>query len=400
MTIHNPGMSKRSLLLLGGLTAAVTNPTSRRKLLDAVSSASGSVQALYQETVKPLAQQAQQQLQEGVLEVSALTQELAQMAAERGSELAQVAAERGSVLVQVASERGSELAHAAAERGAEYAQVAAERGSDIAQVAAKRGSELTQVATERGSDLAQVAAKRGSELASQAAEAAAGVAALAAARGGQQVQGLLSSAQGTLQDVRTDGGRVVGQKVRQGRKQALKLQKELSHEVSVRSRGLEKLSGKKLKRAEKELAELKKRSLKVQKNVRKNATQTLRGVGGEPAQSGSPMTGVLIATGLLVGGGVLLARVPAVRHSILKAVGSVSPEAAEALHAAGTSVRDIVGSVWLERIEPETATAAPAPKPSQATGSAAYASVEPGSPAQEAPPKTPEDKPTEGNAKN
>jgi hypothetical protein len=103
--------------------------------------------------------------------------------------------------------------------------------------------------------------------------------------------------------------------------------------------------------------------------------------------------------GLLVGSGVLLARVPAVRHSILKAVGTFSPEAADALHAAGTNVRDIVGSVWLERIEPETATQAPAPKPSQATGSAAYASVEPGAPAQDAPPKQPQPdaKPADSN---
>ncbi|WP_407568753.1 hypothetical protein [Deinococcus altitudinis] len=391
MTIQT-GMSKRSLLLLGGLTAAVTNPTSRQKLLDVVGGASDSVQALYQDTVKPLAQQAQQQLQESVQDVQARTQELAHMAAERGAELAQVAAERGSELVQVASERGAELA-----------QAAAERGSDIAQVAAKRGSELTQVATERGSDLAQVAAKRGSELVSHGAEAAAGVAALAAARGGKQVQGLLSSAQDTLQDTlqdaRKDGGKVVEQKMRQGHKQALKLQKELAHEIAVRGRGLDKLSGKRRKQAEKELAQLKKRGLNAQKDVQKNAAQALRRVKGELERSGSPMTGVLIATGLLVGGGVLLARVPAIRHGILRAVGSVSPEAAEALHAAGTSVRDIVGSVWMERIEPETATAAPAPKPSQATGSAAYASVEPGSPAQETPPAQ-DSKPAEGNTKN
>ena len=402
MTTQNLGMSKRSLLLLGGLTAALTNAGARQKLLDAVSGAADSAQATYQDTVKPLAQQAQAQLQAGVHDVSARTQELAHLA----------------------TERGAELAHVAAERGAEFAHIAAERGADLAQVAAKRGTELAQVAGERGGELVHVAAKRGSELASQGTGVAAGIALLAAERGGKvaasvregvselqgaggrQVQGLLGSAQDTLKDaqhtlddVRKDGGKVVAKKVRQGRRQAMKLQKELSHEVSVRGKELEKLSGKKLRKAEKELAELKKRGAKVQKAVGKTASQTVRRVRGEPEPSGSALSAVLVTTGLLVAGGVLLARVPAVRHSILKAVGSVSPEAADALHRAGTSVRDLVGSVWLERIEPEVATQAPAPKDSLATGSAAGASVEPGAPAQATPP-APETKPAEESAKN
>ncbi len=395
MTTQNLGMSKRSLLLLGGLTAAVTNPTARQKLLSALNSAADSAQAAYQDTVRPLAQQAQAQLQAGVQEVGARTQELAQVAAERG---------------------------------AEFAHVAAERGADLAQVAAKRGTELAQVVTERGGELAHVAAKRGSELASQGTEVAAGVAAgvasLAAERGGKvaaivregvselqgtggrQVQGLFGSAQDTLKDaqhtlgdVRKDGGKAVAKKVRQGRRQAMKLQQELGREVSVRGRELEKLSGKKLRQAEKELAELRKRSARAQKAVRKTAGQTLRRVKGEPEPSGSALSAVLVTTGLVIAGGVLLARVPAVRHSILKAVGSVSPEAEGALHRAGTSVRDLVGSVWLERIEPETATPAPAPKDSQAIGSAAGASVEPGAPAQATPP-APEGKAAEESIKN
>ena len=413
MTTHNHGMSKRSLLLLGGLTAAITNPTTRQKLLGAVSSASDGAQALYQDTVMPLARQAQQQLQEGVMDVSARTQELAHLAAERGSELAQVAAERGAEYAQVAAERGSDLA-----------QVAAKRGSELAQVVAELGAEYAQVAAERGSDLAQVAAKRGAELAAQGSEAAAGVAALAAVRGGKvvanlkdevkdlretgskqaqkQVQSLLGSAQDTLQHstLQKNGAKALSR----GHRQAMKLHDGLTREISLRGTKLEKLSGKRRKQAEKELAGLKKRGLQAQKDVQKSAAQALRQVRGkvkgQPERGGNPAGGFLIGVGLLVGGGVLLARVPAVRHSILKVVGSVSPEAAEALHAAGSSVRDIVGSVWLERIEPENATAAPAPKPSQATGSAAYASVEPGSPAQETPPKQPDPKPGEADSKN
>ena len=380
MTTQNLGMSKRSLLLLGGLTAALTNAGARQKLLDAVSGAADSAQATYQGTVRPLAHQAQAQLQAGVQDIQARTQELAHMAAERGTE----------------------LAHVAAERGAEFAQVAAERGADLAQVAAKRGTELASQGTEVAAGVASLAAERGGQLAVSVRENVSEL----RETGGRQVQGLLGSAQDTLKDarhtlddVRKDGGRLVDQKVRQGRRQAMKLQKELGREVTVRGRGLEKLSGKKLRQAEKELAELKKRGAKVQKAVRKTADQRIRRVRGQPEPGFHPVVGVLIAAGVLVAGGLLLARVPAVRHSILKAVGSVSPEAADALKRAGTTVRDLVGSVWLERIEPEVATQAPAPKDSLATGSAAGASVEPGAPAQAVPP-APESKSAEENVKN
>ena len=380
MTTQNLGMSKRSLLLLGGLTAALTNASARQKLLDAVSGAADSAQATYQGTVRPLAHQAQAQLQAGVQDIQARTQELAHMAAERGTE----------------------LAHVAAERGAEFAQVAAERGADLAQVAAKRGTELASQGTEVAAGVASLAAERGGQLAVSVRENVSEL----RETGGRQVHGLLGNAQDTLKDarhtlddVRKDGGRLVDQKVRQGRRQAMKLQKELGREVTVRGRGLEKLSGKKLRQAEKELAELKKRGAKVQKAVRKTADQRIRRVRGQPEPGFHPVVGVLIVAGVLAAGGVLLARVPAVRHSILKAVGSVSPEAADALKRAGTTVRDLVGSVWLERIEPEVATQAPAPKDSLATGSAAGASVEPGAPAQAVPP-APESKSAEENVKN
>ena len=380
MTTQNLGMSKRSLLLLGGLTAALTNASARQKLLDAVSGAADSAQATYQDTVRPLAHQAQAQLQAGVQDIQARTQELAHMAAERGTE----------------------LAHVAAERGAEFAQVAAERGADLAQVAAKRGTELASQGTEVAAGVASLAAERGGQLAVSVRENVSEL----RETGGRQVHGLFGNAQDTLKDarhtlddVRKDGGRLVDQKVRQGRRQAMKLQKELGREVTVRGRGLEKLSGKKLRQAEKELAELKKRGAKVQKAVRKTADQRIRRVRGQPEPGFHPVVGVLIAAGVLVAGGLLLARVPAVRHSILKAVGSVSPEAADALKRAGTTVRDLVGSVWLERIEPEVATQAPAPKDSLATGSAAGASVEPGAPAQAVPP-APESKSAEENVKN
>ena len=185
---------------------------------------------------------------------------------------------------------------------------------------------------------------------------------------------VLDDVQGRVQDtaaqVRKDGGKVVARKVQQGRRQGLKMQKELSRELSVRGAKLEKVAGKKLKAANKQMAKYERRLQRRQS----------RGGGG-----------FLVTLALLVTGGVVLARVPAVRQAILKAVGAFSPEAAESLHRAGTNVRNIVGTIWMERIEPENATQAPAPKTSQATGSAAYATVEPGSPAQAAVPAKPAD---------
>ena len=321
MTTQNHGVSKRSLLLLGGLTAAIANPGTRTKLLNALNSASENAQAAvqeagatYQDTVMPLARQATQQVQQGA----------------------------------------QELAHLAAERGADWAHIAAERGSELAGVAVSRGSDVASGLRESGGKQAQALLT-----------AAGPVLSVAQQRLGQ----VLGDVQETAGHVRKDGGKAVAQQVRRGRKNALKFQTELSREVKVRGATLEKVSGRKLKAARKEL----KRRAKIAERLARRE------------RGGSGAGGLLLVPLLLVGGGVALARFPRVRHAILNFVRGFSPEAADALHAAGTSVRDIVGNVWMERIEPENATQAPAPKASQATGSAAYASVEPGSPAQAKP---------------
>lgn len=321
MTTQNHGVSKRSLLLLGGLTATVANPATRRKLMDALNSASENAQAAvqeagatYQDTVRPLARQAGQQVQQGA-------QELAHMAAERGTEWAHMAAERGSELAGAAVSRGSDVASGLRESSGKQAQALLTAAAPVLSVAQQR--------------LGQV----------------------------------LDDVQETAGHVRKDGGKAVAHGVRQGRRNALKLQTELSREVKVRGARLEKVSGRKLKAAREDLKRRAKQAARLAKRER----------------GGSGLSGLLLTPLLIVGGGVVLARFPRVRHAILDFVRGFSPEAADALHSAGTSVRDIVGNVWMERIEPETATQAPAPKASQATGSAAYASVEPGSPAQDKP---------------
>ncbi|GGR04824.1 hypothetical protein [Deinococcus ruber] len=316
MTTQDQGFSKRSMLLLGGLTAALAHPPTRQKLLDALGGVSSSAQAAaqnaYQDTVKPLAQ-----------EVYGHAQEAAQVALERSGDLATQAVQKGSDVAGVLRETGGKQAHALL--------VAAQPVLSVAQ--SKLGDVLEDV-QERVQD--------------------------------------------TAAQVRKDGGKVVAQKVRQGRRQGLKMQKELSRELSVRGAKLEKVASKKLKAANKQAAKYERRLQRRQ------------------GRSGG---GFLVTLALLITGGVVLARVPAVRQAILRAVGAVSPEAAESLHRAGTNVRNIVGTVWMERIEPESATPAPAPKTSQATGSAAYASVEPGSPAQAAvPPKLDAAKPDDKKA--
>ena len=307
MTTHDQGFSKRGMLLLGGLTALVANPSTRQKVLDTLggvsSSAQSAAQNAYQETVRPLAQEVYEHAQEA-------------------------------------------------------AHVALERGGDVA------------------SNVASSLRDSGGKQAQALLRAAQPVLSTAQHRLGDVLDGVQERVQDGAAQVRRDGGRVVARGVQQGRRQGLKVQQELARELSVRGKRMEKVSGRKLRAAEKQMAQ------ELARAERRLARH-------QPRQGGG---GGLLALGLLVAGGVVLARVPAARQAILRAVGSVNPEAAESLHRAGTNVRNIVGTVWMERIEPETATAAPAPKTSQATGSAAYATVEPGSPAQALPPRLAEEK--------
>ncbi|ULH14946.1 hypothetical protein MF271_13335 [Deinococcus sp. KNUC1210] len=242
---------------------------------------------------------------------------------------------------------------------------------EAAQVALERGGDLATQAVHKGTDVAGVLRETGGKQAHALLVAAQPVLSVAQSKLGDVLEDVQGRVQDTAAQVRKDGGKVVAQKVRQGRRQGLKMQKELSRELSVRGAKLEKVASKKLKAANKQAAKYERRLQRRQS----------RGGGN-----------FLVTLALLLAGGVVLARVPAVRQAILKAVGTFSPEAAESLHRAGTNVRNIVGTVWMERIEPESATPAPAPKTSQATGSAAYASVEPGSPAQAAVPAKTDDK--------
>ena len=63
------------------------------------------------------------------------------------------------------------------------------------------------------------------------------------------------------------------------------------------------------------------------------------------------VSGGVVTLALLGTTAVVLARVPAARQGLLKAVESVNPQWAESLHQAGRTARNLVGSMWLERLE-------------------------------------------------
>ena len=135
------------------------------------------------------------------------------------------------------------------------------------------------------------------------------------------------------------------------------------------------------KGSRKQIKGYEKKIARLEKELGRTASKQLKKMGvGKQRRSAGGLVPVL----LLIGGGVLLARVPAARQGILDAVGAISPEAATWLHDAGRSVRNLIGSAWLERMEDVNhapAPAAPSPKPQQASGSAAGASVEANAPA-------------------
>lgn len=103
------------------------------------------------------------------------------------------------------------------------------------------------------------------------------------------------------------------------------------------------------------------------------------------ATSGHGGLGSVLTTAALIGTGiVVLARVPTVRQSILRAVEGVNPEAAQSLRRISRNARDVIGSAWLDSIEENKQTPAPgaaAPTQAATTGGTWGAAVEPGSPA-------------------
>lgn len=348
------GVSKRSLLMLGGLAALALNKDTRRALVTGSRDVWSGAQHTLQDTVKPTLAHSLAQAQER-------SQELALEAARRGQSAASLIREEGvpratsllsSVLDEVAAVAGG-LAGTAGE----LAGSAQERAGTLA--------DTTQTVTRQGRQQA-------GRLLSAAQHSVGDT--LADARGaGKELLATVQDRVGsTLHEV-ADGAQTRQRRMERTLKQARRdAERELrAGRRTLNPAKLQKAIDRKVAPLQKELA----RELKV---LEKQARQARR----DDRSGGS--AGALVTLALIGTGAVVLARVPAARQGILSAVEGVNPEAAQALRQAGRNARNLIGSAWLERIEEHQATPAPgAAKSTQAatTGASAYGAVAPDAPA-------------------
>ena len=198
-------------------------------------------------------------------------------------------------------------------------------------------------------------------------------------------------AQDRLKDARKSAGKLEARARKEAAEQAVKTKKHVAQTIDA----AQVMTKKELKgfdkRSRVQLQAYQSRIARLESELARSGDKTLRKLARQKAPRSRG--GTVFSLLLLIGGGVVLARVPAARQGILNGVGALSPEAETWLRNAGRSVRNLIGTAWLERLEEPgapvaAAAAAPAPKEDQATGSAAYASVEPGSPAADPSPIT------------
>lgn len=408
------GISKRSLLLLGGLTALLASPSARAKIAGLVQDAASNAYTLLDETVAPAAQQAAHTVAARASELTEEARKVAVSAAASAQDnlpglLADVreqAAVRGQQLFDSTSDLRGEIAHKAV---------------DAAAAAVKTASSVQSSVQDRFSDVQQEAVKRRDALLSSASDAqdslghSLGSKALDLQKDAKKTWlNLLDSAQNETQDVRQSAQKKLASTKKDAQKKAKKQIKQKGKQVSkqaaktavkgrhallsfaddaqgsVQAR-VQSAKDDARKAAEAQLKQLKKSTPKqlkkyekrialLNKELAKTADRHLKKAGLKKRRR----SGSLVPVVLLVSGGVVLARVPAARQGILNAVGALSPEAEQWLRGAGRSVRNLIGTAWLERMEDVNhapATAAPSPKPSEATGSAAGASIAPDAPA-------------------
>ncbi|GAA3996915.1 alginate biosynthesis protein AlgP [Deinococcus rubellus] len=407
------GISKRTLLLLGGLTALLASPSARAKLGELVQGTLGSAQDLLDDTVAPAAQHAAHAV---AVRAGELTEEARKVAAQAQDHLPDLidsvreqAGQRGQQLLDSTADLRGDLAGRAVAAAAVAAKTAASVQGSLSSTVANTVSNVQDTVQGRLSDAQHVADKRRKVLVSEARDLRGDLARTVSKKAKQgkkmhkQVQqeakagwlGFLENAQDQADDARDVAQKKLGHAGKDARKQVQEVKKQVQknwpsfadeaqdrvQSVSAEARrkaqaqfgSLDKRSRKQVKGYEKKIARLEQELARTaHKQLRKAGLGRKRGVGG------------LLPVALIVGGGVVLARVPAARQGILDAVGAVSPEAAEWLHDAGRSVRNAIGTAWLERMEDVNhapAPQAPSPKPSQATGSAAGASVAPDAPA-------------------
>ncbi|MXV19060.1 alginate biosynthesis protein AlgP [Deinococcus xianganensis] len=358
------GVSKRSLVLLGALAGLMTNRDTRRALVDGTRTAWSGTQHTLSDSVKP-----------ALLSAAAQAAQIAQETARSG---AHTVASTASSLKDEAAPRASALLdsvlHAASGLAGQAQEVAARAATAGGEGARTLGHEAGRLASDAGVTV-QTQAQRGLKRAEKATRPARRAAALTLSDASGAATELLANVQDTVSSTlheAVDGAearrRRVERTLRQARRDA---ERELrSGKKQLSSGQLERAVSRKLAPLEKQLG----RELKVIEQQVRRARKDDRGSGG-----GTAATLVLLGTGAVV-----LARVPAARQAILSAVEKVSPEAAQGLHQAGRNARNLIGTMWLERIEEPQATPAPgAAKATQAatTGASAAGAVAPDAPA-------------------
>ncbi|MHA0041036.1 alginate biosynthesis protein AlgP [Deinococcus sp. PEB2-63] len=358
------GVSKRSLVLLGALAGLMTNRDTRRALVDGTRSAWSGTQHTLSDSVKP-----------ALLSAAAQAAQIAQETARSG---AHTVASTASSLKDEAAPRASALLdsvlHAASGLAGQAQEVAARAATAGGEGARTLGHEAGRLASDAGVTV-QTQAQRGLKRAEKATRPARRAAALTLSDASGAATELLANVQDTVRSTlheAVDGAearrRRVERTLRQARRDA---ERELrSGKKTLSSGQLERAVSRKLAPLEKQLG----RELKIIEKQVRRARRDDRGSG-----RGTAATLVLLGTGAVV-----LARVPAARQAILSAVEKVSPEAAQSLHQAGRNARNLIGTMWLERIEEPQATPAPgAAKTTQAatTGATWGGAVAPDAPA-------------------
>lgn len=336
MTRNDTGVSGTGLLLLGGLLALALNQNARRSLVGGTRTLLDSAQETLDDTVKPALASVAHQTQHA----------------------AQVAAHRGAATLETLREEVPSRTHALLENAQEAA------GSVVGKVADK-AADLTREVRGAVRETQEMAEDRRRE------------------------------AQKALKQVQRQAKHDLGKARQAGSKLEAKLQDRLAHqrhELEEKLARARRHAEKELRRSrrhwnpdkleravEKQVASLKKQTERELARLDRQTQMRLKRAQSEPEAG----RGGLVTLLLLGAGAVVLARVPAARQAVLNAVGKVSPEAANWLHRVGCSARNLVGSMWLERME-EPAPPAPAPAKGTQAGTAGAtwgASTEPGAPA-------------------
>lgn len=338
------GVSKRSLLLLGGLAALALNRDTRRALVGGTRNVLSGAGTALQDQVRPALAYAAEQAQE-------LAQEAAKRSAATLDTLREEAPVRAQTLLSGALSTASDLAHTAQERAMSLrddAQPLVEEQSKKARKALKAAQQRALALRDDAQPLIAEQSKKARK-ALKAAQKGAGKVVddrVMPALSQAQETGLdwLTEAQDRVQDVFGEGLDTVEGKKLQMERHLSRARRSAEKELRAARKNWK---GKKLDRAiARKVAPLQKelgRELKVLQQQARRARRDDRRAGGGLGSS-------LTTLAVVGGSAAVLARNPGIRQNIIDAIDTVSPEAAQALHRVGRSIRSVVGDLWIERL--------------------------------------------------